>query len=260
MSTTPLGRFVWFDLMTSDPPAAIAFYTKVCGWETEQWKTPSPDMPPYTMWKAGESMIGGTMQLPPGAPAPPHWLGYISTPDLQGTVDKAKSLGATVMVPPTPIPTVGAFAVLADPHGAVFAAFAPAAETPGHDGPARVGEVSWVELASRDYSAALEFYGTVFGWGKLDAMDMGEGAGIYQMFGRNGVPMGGVYTIPPGAPFPPNWSYYIRVADLQAATDRATSLGATVTNGPMDVPGGDRITMFTDPQGAAFALHQVMAR
>jgi predicted enzyme related to lactoylglutathione lyase len=35
--------------------------------------------------------------------------------------------------------------------------------------------------------------------------------------------------------------------------------GGTVLNGPMEVPGGDWIAQCLDPQGAAFAIHQVKA-
>ena len=42
--------------------------------------------------------------------------------------------------------------------------------------------------------------------------------------------------------------------DLDAAIDRAKTGGGTVTMGPHDVPGGSRIVMGTDPQGASFAL------
>ena len=34
----PLGRFVWFDLMTTDPAAATAFYSRVTGWGTDQFR------------------------------------------------------------------------------------------------------------------------------------------------------------------------------------------------------------------------------
>ena len=37
----PRGRFVWFDLMTTDPAKAVEFYTKVVGWGTTQWEGPS---------------------------------------------------------------------------------------------------------------------------------------------------------------------------------------------------------------------------
>ena len=38
----PRGRFVWFDLMTTDPAKAVEFYTSVAGWGTTQWEGPAP--------------------------------------------------------------------------------------------------------------------------------------------------------------------------------------------------------------------------
>jgi predicted enzyme related to lactoylglutathione lyase len=53
------------------------------------------------------------------------------------------------------------------------------------------------------------------------------------------------------------WLYYVDVVDLDAAVGRATKRGAKLMNGPMEVPGGARIAQLMDPQGAAFALHQL---
>ena len=34
MSATTPGSFVWYDLFTTDPKAAITFYEKVLGWKS----------------------------------------------------------------------------------------------------------------------------------------------------------------------------------------------------------------------------------
>jgi len=47
--------------------------------------------------------------------------------DVDASAGKAKQLGAKLMVPPQDIPKVGRFSVVADPQGAVFAIFTPAA-------------------------------------------------------------------------------------------------------------------------------------
>ena len=38
MTDVPRGRFVWFDLLTTDTDAGIQFYTDLMGWGTAQWK------------------------------------------------------------------------------------------------------------------------------------------------------------------------------------------------------------------------------
>ena len=250
------GRFVWYDLMTSDASAAIAFYTHVVGWGTEQWKDPAM---PYTMWTVAGSPIGGVMPLPPHlveAHVPPHWLAYIGTPDVADTCARAEALGGTVMMPPTEIPTVGHFAVLRDPQGATFAAFTSSTEYPASDAPPRVGDFSWHELSTSDHEAAFRFYSELFGWEKTGSFDMGP-MGTYQMYGRsaNGLPLGGMMNLTADSPMSPNWLLYARVEHLGSAIERARGAGGTLIHGPIEVPGGDVVAICTDPQGGAFALH-----
>jgi len=244
------GRFVWFDLMTTEPAKAVEFYTKVVGWGTTQWEGPSP----YTMWTNASLPIGGVMQLPPEAGAPPHWLAYISSPDVDATAQQAESLGAKVLVAPNDVPTVGRFAVLSDPQGAVFAIFTPQSQGPGHEGPPAQGEFSWHELATREQPAAFRFYEALFAWTKTSAMDMGP-QGQYQMFGRNDVELGGMFNKGNETPGPPAWTHYILVDDINRALEATKSGGGQVLVEPMEVPGGDWIFQALDPQGATFAVH-----
>ena len=48
--------------------------------------------------------------------------------------------------------------------------------------------------------------------------------------------------------------YELLTTDPKAALARAKARGARVLNGPMEVPGGQRVVQLMDPQGAAFAL------
>src|SRR6185295_17517171 len=106
----------WNEVLTNDTAKAADFYTKLFGWKT---KTDSGGSP-YTEFINGEDHIGGMMQIQPQmGPMPPNWGIYIAVEDCDGTVAKATSMGARTYVPPTDIPNVGRFAVLADPQGAV---------------------------------------------------------------------------------------------------------------------------------------------
>jgi predicted enzyme related to lactoylglutathione lyase len=248
------GRFVWYDLMTTDPEGAKAFYTAVTGWGTQVWDAMS-----YTMWTVGETPIGGTMKLPEEAVAGgarPHWLGYVTVPDVDATTARAQELGATVMVPPTDIPSVGRYSVLADPQGALIAAYTPESVGPEPEGMPPVGEFSWHELATTDLEAAWGFYQDLFGWEKMSDTDMGP-IGIYRIFGRRGTTMGGIFRKPAEMPGSPGWLHYARVADVNAAVEAVKQQGGQVLNGPMEVPGGDWVAQILDPQGAPAAVHQV---
>jgi hypothetical protein len=106
-------------LNTSDPEAAQAFYSDLFGWRFEQMSAE----PPYWGIYCGERANAGMMPLPPGGPAPPHWLVYFGIDDLDAAAEEIGSLGATVMVPPQEVPG-GRILVAQDPQGAVFALFA----------------------------------------------------------------------------------------------------------------------------------------
>jgi uncharacterized protein len=251
------GRFVWYELATSDPGAAQRFYTAITGWGTQAFEGAGT---PYTMWVNGENPVGGVMQLPPELSSqgvPPHWLPYIGTDDVDETVAEATQLGGRVIVPPQDIPTMGRFAVLADPQGAMFALYKSAQDMPEPEFNPQRGDASWHELTTTDHVAAFDFYSKLLGWEKQSEMDMGGGA-MYLMYGRSGGgPMlGGMWTWnKPEHTMPPNWMTYFKVDDADQTAERIKQLGGQILNGPMEVPGGDRVAQAVDPQGAAFGIH-----
>ncbi len=250
MSETALGHFCWYDLMVPDPAAAPSFYGPVVGWTT----APFEDGPePYDMWMAGEQAIGGMMGMSEEAPGvPPHWLAYVSTPDVKATVAKAVELGGTVMSE-FDVDTVGSIAILADPQGVVFAVYEPTDPwTPDEEMPG-VGHVSWNELYTDDWEAAWSFYSSLFGWEEAGDMEMGE-IGTYRMYARDGRQLGGMMTRP-DEKIPAMWFYYIRVPDIHAAATAVKAHGGEVWNEPMEIPGGDMVAHCRDPQGTMFALH-----
>jgi predicted enzyme related to lactoylglutathione lyase len=250
---TVRGRFVWHELMTTDTKSAGSFYSKVGGWNTKPWEND----PSYTMFLAKESPMAGLMTLPDEAKAggtPPNWLTYIGTPNVDETARHATTLGGKVLKQPEDIPTIGRFAILQDPQGAVFAAFTPL-QGPQPESDPVLGDYSWHELMTTDWPAALKFYQSLFGWEEQSSMDMGPEMGMYQMYGRNGKMLGGMFNKPAEQPGPPVWIPYIKVPDSKQAAATAKKLGGQIVSGPMEVPGGDWIAQGIDPQGALFAVH-----
>lgn len=247
------GRFIWYELMTTDTAAAKAFYGDVVGWGAKEAPVPGVS---YTLFTLGELPVSGLMDLPEEVRkmgVPPNWIGYVAVDDVDATTDRVTQLGGTVHVPPQDIPNVGRFAVVADPQKAVVALFKPSA--PGPDQmpePGTPGRIGWHELLAEDWETVFPFYSALFGWTKADAMDMGA-MGTYQLFALGEQTLGGMFSKPPMVPVP-YWQYYFNVDDIDAAVERVTAGGGKVLNGPMEVPGG-WIIQGMDPQGAMFALY-----
>ena len=125
------GRFVWHELMTPSTADAHAFYSKALGWRIEPWEGD----PSYAMFAAPSGPLGAAVASTERAP---HWVPYVSIPDIDATVQQALHLGASVVRPPTTIPNGSRYAVLSDPQGAVFAIYESAADL-GPESAARPG-------------------------------------------------------------------------------------------------------------------------
>jgi uncharacterized protein len=115
------GTLCWADLSTPDPKRAGDFYSGLFGW---QLMADEKDKSGYLHIKNGEQFIGG---IPPAAHRqpgePPHWLAYFLVDDVDVTANRAKGMGATLLMPPMSMENVGRWSVIADPQGAVFAIF-----------------------------------------------------------------------------------------------------------------------------------------
>lgn len=241
---------MWHELMTTDTQSAADFYTKVAGWKTQAWD----QNPSYTMFTAEGRPMAGLMALPEPS-TPMIWLAYIGTPNVDETARQAERLGGRVLKKPAEIPTIGRFAIIQDPQGAIFAAFTPLQKPSGSNVEPVVGDFSWHELLTTDWSAALAFYKSLFGWEATDSMDMGPDMGTYQMYGWKGLMLGGMFNKPKLGPGPPAWLHYIKVPDAKKAAATVKQLGGQIINGPMEVPGGSWIAAGLDLQGVAFAVH-----
>ncbi|KQY34000.1 VOC family protein [Rhizobium sp. Root483D2] len=247
------GAFVWYELMTTDTKAAETFYDDVVGWTSADSGMPDAD---YTLFKTNGLRVAGLMTLPQSARdmnVPPAWLGYIGVDDVDASAEKLVKLGGTVHRQPDDIPGVGRFAVVADPHGAVFALFSTSDGEMPDIKQMDPGSIGWHELMAGDIAVELPFYQEMFGWQKDDGLDMGD-MGIYQLFSHDGAQIGGMMNKLAAIPAPPYWGFYFNVDALDAAIDRSNAKGGKVVNGPMEVPGGAWVVNCVDPQGAHFNL------
>jgi uncharacterized protein len=102
----------WNELHANDLAKAKTFYTAL-GWGLKESEH-------YTEFTVNGESIGGMIQShTPQYPS--FWMPYFAVADADAATAKAKAGGANVYVEPNDIPTVGRFAVMADPQGAIFA-------------------------------------------------------------------------------------------------------------------------------------------
>ena len=247
--TNPHGTPIWYELMTADPEAAKQFYDVVIGWTVEP--RPSGEMDYRMITTPGGDNAGGMMRLTDemmAGGARPGWLFYIGVEDVDATVAKAKEAGAGVIMPPWTIEGIGRMALLHDPQGNPFYVMrGQSEETSTVFDPAGVAKCSWNELTTDDQQGALDFYAAVFGWTYPDRMPMGA-MGDYVFVNVAGTQIGAIMQRPADAP-PGRWRFYFRIADIDAAAAAVKDAGGTVHHGPVEVPGGDRIIIASDPEG-----------
>ena len=167
------------------------------------------------MFAAGSGPIGGSVAQATGTP---HWLHYVGTPDIEATIQAAKSRGGSMTKEITAIPNGGKYAVLADPQGAAIAVYQSATDA-GKESPPKRGEFSWHELATTDWKAAIDFYSAVFGWEKMASTTWARWA--IHALRQHDVQRGGVFNKPPEYPGGPSWLGYIRVKDVNDTVKKA---------------------------------------
>src|SRR5450631_298767 len=115
------GAPSWFELLTRDHAAAVAFYRSVFHWETDA--VGDSDEFRYTTMRdpSGDGELAGIMDasafLPDGVPA--HWSVYWAVDNADATVAKVKVLGGSVVADAVDTP-YGRLATVADPAGAQF--------------------------------------------------------------------------------------------------------------------------------------------
>ncbi len=243
----PPGTFCWTDLATSDAPAATAFYTELFGWRTGA--LPGAAAGDYTLLLVGDARVAAL--YPVGESQHPAWLSYVSVVDVDATAARARALGGSVVRETADIATSGRMALLADPTGAVFAAW----QARDHAGAALVNDPgAWClnQLNTSDPEVAGRFYTELFAW-RVEPKGTDEQAywGLYNGEALNA----GMMPLPPGTPAPPHWLVYFTTLDVDDAAAAIARLGGQVLVPPTVIPEG-RIVVATDPQGAAFALFE----
>jgi predicted enzyme related to lactoylglutathione lyase len=103
------------------------------------------------------------------------------------------------------------------------------------------------EVAGKDPDKLQSFFGDLFGWQINNDNPMN-----YGMVNLSGDVGGGIGPAPEGQPG--HAMFYVAVDDVEAALQKAESLGGSRIFGPMEVPDGPTIAHFGDPEGNVVGL------
>jgi predicted enzyme related to lactoylglutathione lyase len=238
------GRFVWFELMTTDKEHATTHYPEILSWKLLPMEMPGGT---YTAIAVGEQPTGGIVDVPKkGMPA--HWMSYVSVADVDATAKKVLAAGGKALMDAFVAPGVGRMQPVQDDQGAAFFLFHGEKE----DAPAAKGDGAfhWNELIVRDPKAALAFYGEVLGYSH-EAMQMPNGT--YYVL-KNGDDMRGGLMAAPSKEMPAAWLQYVTTSDCEATIERAKRHGCSLLGEVIEVPDVGRFAHLKDAQGAVFAI------
>ena len=123
-----VGEASWHELMTTDAPAAMKFYSEVFGWRPSE----AMDMGAlgkYQMFDRPHGMIGGMMNRPPEmANVPPFWAIYFLVPEINAAAERVKANGGRILQGPMEVPGGDWIVNAEDPQGAAFALHAKKAQ------------------------------------------------------------------------------------------------------------------------------------
>ena len=106
------------------------------------------------------------------------------------------------------------------------------------------------EVLGKDAGGLESFYTQLFGWKANEVEGPMEYATV-ETGGEGGI-SGGIGAAPEGGDG--HVTFYVQVDDVQAGLDKAGSLGGATVMPPMEVPGGGKIALFTDPEGHTVGL------
>jgi predicted enzyme related to lactoylglutathione lyase len=118
MPTGGVGDFTWHELATTDPDAALSFYTELFGWS----KGAAHDMGDlvYHMVTLDGKDVGGVYKARDNS-TPPNWLSYVRVADASKAASAVKSAGGRVMNGPMEVPGGSWIVQVLDPQGGAIA-------------------------------------------------------------------------------------------------------------------------------------------
>lgn len=116
------GPMAWHELSADDVEGALAFYKEIFGWEVVATHPMGGEVGDYYIFGIGTTQLGGGFKRPKHLPPTwPHWLVYLSVPDVTAAVAAAQAAGGTLLQGPHQVPGGHWIAQIVDSHGVPIA-------------------------------------------------------------------------------------------------------------------------------------------
>jgi predicted enzyme related to lactoylglutathione lyase len=112
-----MSRIIHFEIPASDPESLANFYRKAFGWKIEKWPGPTEYFMVTTGTEGQPGINGGMLRKQAPVTGTTNTIGVDS---VDAAVNAVQGAGGKLVMPKTPIPTVGYFAYLQDPEGNIF--------------------------------------------------------------------------------------------------------------------------------------------
>jgi uncharacterized protein len=241
------GKFVWFDLASSNAAASQKFYGKVFDWKFQSVRgTPEK----YVVIRNDGRAIGGIFQskVPAGAVRGARWLSFASVGNMERVIAVMTAGGAQVLLPATAVPGRGTHALLRDSQGAVVGLLQSSSGDRA-DAPVETGEFFWVDLYTRDPAAAANAYKQL-GYELYSDQVSGDDRIILSV---KGYARAGILRMPADGR-EPGWLPYVQVDDVPTTLARVRAAGGKVLREPDPAILGGQFAVFADPQGGVLGV------
>jgi predicted enzyme related to lactoylglutathione lyase len=236
------GKVVWHDLLTEDIAVAKSFYSGLFGWEIR----PSEASSDYLVILNNAKPIGGmTLHINPDpAVFESIWLITLSVKDVDDAISTTQRLKGKVLDGPFDAKGRGRMVIVEDPLGAPLVLLRSSTGDPS-DGQPVLGEWLWTDFFTRDIEKTRAFYNALVGYEFRDLRTEDEHS--YHLFSKGKHPRAGL-VVHAWETVEANWLPYVAVENIDAAIERARTLG-----GKLIVQKGD-VAILMDPSGAAFGI------
>ena len=244
----PHGTFSWADNSSTDPEAAITFYTALFGWEKQEF--PIGAGMTYTIFQLEGhdcAALSGMMpdQLQAGIQS--HWNNFVMVDNVDALAAVVTANGGAVIYGPEDVFDSGRMMHIQDPTGAALNLWQPY-NSIGAGIVNTIGAMCLNELWTPDVALAKDFYHALLGW-EYDF------DGIFTRIFNRGRFNGGMLQLDDVEPI---WLPHFHIADVDAAISRVKELGGAIEIDKHVDADGVKWSVLADPAGALFYILQLV--